>query len=93
MSAAMIQLTLTGTTIGFALGQLVIGPSVIVRDGGVAALAMVRDLFGSLRLAVVLSRLSLVSGLAPILAPAIGSQLLPIMNWRGIFGVLAISAS
>lgn len=58
--------------------------------GGVVAMAMVRDLFGGLPLVRMLSRLSLVNGLAPILAPVIGSQLLRILDWRGIFYFLAI---
>jgi len=57
--------------------------------GAVVAMAMVRDLFGGKPLVRMLSRLALVSGLAPVLAPVIGSQLLLIMNWRGIFWVLA----
>lgn len=57
--------------------------------GAVVAMAMVRDLFGGLPLVRMLSRLSLVNGLAPILAPVIGSQLLLIVDWRGIFYVLA----
>lgn len=57
--------------------------------GGVVAMAMVRDLFGGLPLVRMLSRLALVNGLAPILAPVIGSQLLVILDWRGIFFFLA----
>jgi MFS transporter, DHA1 family, multidrug resistance protein len=57
--------------------------------GGVVAMAMVRDLFGGLPLVRMLSRLALVNGLAPILAPVIGSQLLIILDWRGIFYFLA----
>lgn len=57
--------------------------------GGVVAMALVRDLFGGLPLVRMLSRLSLVNGLAPILAPVIGSQLLRIFDWRGIFWFLA----
>lgn len=57
--------------------------------GGVVAMAMVRDLFGGLPLVRMLSRLALVNGLAPILAPVIGSQLLRILDWRGIFYFLA----
>lgn len=53
-------------------------------------MAIVRDLFGGLSLVRMVSRLSLVSGLAPILAPVIGSQLLFIMPWRGMFVVLAV---
>lgn len=128
---AAIQLTLTGTMIGFALGQLIVGPlsdkvgrrlpllavtalhvlastaaafaptlellSVArvlmgagAAAGGVVAAAIVRDLFGGRRLVVMLSRLALVSGVAPVLAPLVGSGLLLVTSWRGIFGVLAI---
>ncbi|KAA9146286.1 multidrug effflux MFS transporter [Microbacterium lushaniae] len=128
---AAIQLTLTGTMIGFALGQLVVGPlsdkvgrrvpllavtalhvlastaaalaptlellSVTrvlmgagAAAGGVVAAAIVRDLFGGRRLVVMLSRLALVSGVAPVLAPLVGSGLLLVMPWRGIFVVLAV---
>ncbi|TDW30516.1 DHA1 family bicyclomycin/chloramphenicol resistance-like MFS transporter [Cryobacterium psychrophilum] len=130
VSAAAIQLTLTGTMIGFGFGQLVVGPwsdkvgrrlplmlatafhilacvgAALSTDivwlglfrvlqgfgaaaGAVVALAMVRDLFGGKPLVRMLSRLALVSGLAPVLAPVIGSQLLLVMPWRGIFWVLA----
>ncbi len=129
VQTALIQLTLTATSVGFALGQLFVGPlsdkigrrlplvlSTIVHvgasigaamapsiewlfvfrvlqgvgaaAGGVVALAMVRDLFGGYPLVRMLSRLALVNGLAPILAPVIGSQLLLVMDWRGIFGFL-----
>ena len=57
--------------------------------GSVVAMAMVRDLFGGQPLVRMLSRLALVSGLAPILAPVIGSQLLLLFDWRGIFVFLA----
>lgn len=130
-SAAAIQLTLTGTMIGFALGQLIVGPlsdkvgrrrpllavtalhviasvgAALAPDltllavarvlmgmgaaaGGVVAMAIVRDLFGGRRLVVMLSRLALVSGVAPVIAPLIGSALLAVMPWRGIFVVLAV---
>lgn len=57
--------------------------------GGVVAMAMVRDLFGGQPLVRMLSRLALVTGLAPILAPVIGSQLLVLLDWRGLFVALA----
>lgn len=57
--------------------------------GGVVAMAIVRDLFGGRRLVVMLSRLALVSGVAPVAAPLVGSGLLTVMPWRGIFVVLA----
>lgn len=131
ITTAVVQLTLTATTLGFALGQLLVGPwsdrvgrripliaatsvhvvaslgvafapsiellfvgrlfqGVGAAAGSVVAMAIVRDLFGGLPLVRMLSRLSLVSGLAPILAPVIGSQLLLIMPWRGMFVVLAV---
>jgi DHA1 family bicyclomycin/chloramphenicol resistance-like MFS transporter len=57
--------------------------------GAVVAMATVRDLFGGYPLVRMLSRLALVNGLAPIAAPVIGSQLLLLMPWRGLFFVLA----
>ncbi|WP_213454496.1 multidrug effflux MFS transporter [Rhizomonospora bruguierae] len=130
-SPAAIQLTLTGTLAGVAVGQLVIGPlsdalgrrrpliagtvlhvlaSVLcvvapnvallgvlrVLQGlgaaaaGVIAMAVVRDLFSGLTVARVLSRLMLVMGVAPVLAPTLGSQLLRWTNWRGVFVALAV---
>ncbi len=127
---AAVQLTLTGTMVGFAAGQLIVGPlsdkvgrkvplivAALVHiaasigvamapdiiwlgvlrviqgfgaaSSGVVSMAMVRDLFGGRRLVKMLSRLALVNGLAPVIAPVLGSQLLAIMSWRGIFWVLA----
>lgn len=57
--------------------------------GGVVAMATVRDLFGGQPLVGMLSRLALVTSLAPILAPVIGSQLLAVLDWRGLFLALA----
>lgn len=130
VSATAVQLTLTATTIGFAAGQLIVGPysdkfgrrmplilatslhvlasigaacstditmlgifrilqGIGAAGGGVVAMAMIRDLFGGYRLVRMLSYMSLVNGMAPILAPVIGSQLLGIMDWPGIFWFLA----
>jgi DHA1 family bicyclomycin/chloramphenicol resistance-like MFS transporter len=140
VSPGIIQLTLTATTLGFGVGQLLVGPwsdrvgrriplivassvhvlaslgAVLSPDiiwlgffrvlqgmgaaaGGVVAMALVRDLFGGVPLVRMLSRLALVSGLAPILAPVIGSQLLRFVDWRGIFvfltayGVIVVLAA
>lgn len=58
----------------------------------VVAMAVVRDLFSGYRAAQLLSRLILVLGLAPILAPSLGSALLKVTSWRGIFVALAVAA-
>lgn len=58
----------------------------------VVVMATVRDLFTGVRAAQLLSRLILVLGVAPILAPSLGSALLNLTSWRGIFVVLALAA-
>jgi DHA1 family bicyclomycin/chloramphenicol resistance-like MFS transporter len=116
-TAAAVQLTLTGTLAGLALGQLLIGPlsdavgrrtpllfgvathvlasllcvvapnlatlgTLRVLQGlgaaaaAVVAMAIVRDLFTGLDAAKLLSRLMLVMGAAPILAPTLGGIVL-----------------
>jgi DHA1 family bicyclomycin/chloramphenicol resistance-like MFS transporter len=130
-TAAAVQLTLTGTLVGLALGQLVLGPlsdalgrrrpllagtavhvlaSLLVlvapnlavlgalrviqgvgtAAGAVIAIAIVRDLYDGRAAATMLSRLFLVLGAAPVLAPTIGGELLRFTSWRGIFAFLAV---
>ncbi|MCL2516280.1 MAG: multidrug effflux MFS transporter [Microbacteriaceae bacterium] len=129
-TTSLVQLTLTATTIGFGVGQLLVGPwsdrvgrrlplilatslhilaclgaalapnievlSVFrflqgfgAAAGGVVSSAMIRDLFSGRPMVKMLANLALVNGLAPVIAPVLGSQLLLIMPWRGIFWVLA----
>jgi MFS transporter, DHA1 family, multidrug resistance protein len=57
---------------------------------GVVAMAMVRDLFAGRAAATMLSRLFLVMGVAPVLAPTIGGELLRFTSWRGVFAFLAV---
>lgn len=57
--------------------------------GVVLSLAIVRDMYEGTELARVLGLLTLVFGLAPVLAPVIGGQVLRFTSWRGVFGVLA----
>jgi MFS transporter, DHA1 family, multidrug resistance protein len=126
-----IQLTLSATVAGFAVGQLLVGPisdrfgrrvpllvatslhvlaclgaamapsvgvlaalrllqGIGAAGGGVVAAAMVRDLFTGHRLVRMLANMGLVSGAAPIVAPLIGSQLLAVLDWRGLFVCLAL---
>jgi MFS transporter, DHA1 family, multidrug resistance protein len=88
----------------FALASLlcIVAPSIVALTllrfvqgvagaAGIAiALAIVSDLYAGAAQARVLSLLLLVSGLAPIVAPILGSQLLRFTSWRGIFVALAL---
>jgi DHA1 family bicyclomycin/chloramphenicol resistance-like MFS transporter len=58
----------------------------------VVSMAIVRDLFAGAAVARLMSRLMLVIGLAPIIAPSIGGLVLRVTTWRGIFVVLACAA-
>jgi MFS transporter, DHA1 family, multidrug resistance protein len=57
--------------------------------GLVISRAIARDLYSGRALMIFFSRLILIAGLAPVIAPILGGQLSLIMSWRGIFGVLA----
>lgn len=57
--------------------------------GIVIARATVRDLHEGAAAARFFATLMLVNGLAPILAPVVGAQLLKVTDWRGVFVVLA----
>lgn len=130
-TSAAVQLTLTGTLAGLALGQLLIGPLSdavgrrgpliaglalhivasalcvvaqhiavlgalrVVQGLGVAAatvvaMAVLRDLFSGTAFATLLSRLLLVMGAAPVLAPTLGGGVLRWTDWRGVFVTLAV---
>ncbi|MEU8528213.1 MULTISPECIES: Bcr/CflA family multidrug efflux MFS transporter [Streptomyces] len=56
--------------------------------GIVIARAVVRDLYDGVEMARFFSTLMLISGVAPIIAPLIGGQILRITDWRGVFHVL-----
>jgi len=58
--------------------------------GAVVARAVVRDQFNHTETARVLSLLTLVMGVAPIVAPMLGSWVLVVASWRAIFWVLAL---
>lgn len=59
----------------------------------VIARAVVRDHFGERDSARLLSMLMLVMGLAPILAPLLGGQLVTSLGWRSIFAIQAIASA
>jgi DHA1 family bicyclomycin/chloramphenicol resistance-like MFS transporter len=58
----------------------------------VAAMAMVRDLFGAEESATVFSLLLLVLGASPLIAPTAGGYIVSIWSWRVVFLVLLILA-
>ncbi|WP_431879834.1 Bcr/CflA family multidrug efflux MFS transporter [Amycolatopsis sacchari] len=58
--------------------------------GIVIARAIVRDLYSGTAMTKFFSMLMLVSGLAPILAPVLGGQVLRLTSWRGVFVVLTV---
>jgi DHA1 family bicyclomycin/chloramphenicol resistance-like MFS transporter len=68
--------------------RLIQGTSAAV--GVAVGRAIVRDLYAGAAGARYLSRLMIVIGLAPILAPVIGGQLLRVTSWRGVFVALSV---
>jgi DHA1 family bicyclomycin/chloramphenicol resistance-like MFS transporter len=133
VSSSVVQLTLTGTLAGLALGQLIVGPlsdslgrrrplmagivlhmvaSVIcmlapnlvvlgvgrvlqgvgAAAGMVVAIAVVGDLFAENVAATVLSRLMLVLGAAPVIAPSLGAAVLLHASWHWVFTALVVLA-
>ena len=133
VSSSVVQLTLTGTLAGLALGQLIVGPlsdslgrrrplmagivlhmlasllclfapSIAVLGVArglqgmgaaaamVVAIAVVGDLFDESVAATVLSRLMLVLGVAPVVAPSLGAAVLLKASWHWVFAALVILA-
>ena len=125
------QFTLSGTLLGTAVGQLVIGPlsdrfgrrlplligismhvvtsllcaiapnigmliGLRILQGffnaaaSVVAIAVIRDRFTGSDAARLLSRLMLMIGLAPLLAPTLGQAVAGIWAWRAVFYALAL---
>jgi DHA1 family bicyclomycin/chloramphenicol resistance-like MFS transporter len=71
------------------LGALRVLQGVGAASAAVVAMAVLRDLFEGRAAATVMSRLMLVMGLAPVLAPTLGSAVLAAGSWRWVFGALA----
>lgn len=71
--------------IGFRLLQGLAGAA-----GIVISRAVVRDLYDGDEMARFFSTLMLISGVAPVIAPVIGGQVLQFTDWRGIFVVLTL---
>lgn len=133
VTSSVVQLTLTGTLAGLALGQLIIGPlsdslgrrrplmagivlhmiasvvcmlapNIVVLGAArsvqgvgaaatmVVAIAIVGDLFSDSVAATVMSRLMLVLGVAPVVAPSLGAAVLLHASWHWVFAVLVVLA-
>lgn len=74
-----------GLLIGFRLLQGLAGAA-----GIVISRAVVRDLYDGVAMARFYSTLMLISGVAPIVAPVIGGQILRVTSWRGVFVVCTV---
>ncbi|MGW4942658.1 multidrug effflux MFS transporter [Actinoplanes sp. NPDC004185] len=61
--------------------------------GVVVARAIVRDLYAGVAAAKFFSRLTLIFGVAPIAAPSLGSAVLKVTSWHGIFVALGVIAT
>lgn len=126
VATSMVQLTLTATMSGMAIGQIFAGPISDMKGrrgplfvgllvfalstlicvfassiwvflafrfiqglagavGIVIARAVARDVCEGPELTKLFSMLMFVNGLAPILAPVVGGQILLVASWRGIF--------
>ncbi|MFD2638805.1 multidrug effflux MFS transporter [Piscibacillus salipiscarius] len=59
--------------------------------GIVISRSIIRDLYSGSELTKMFSLLVLVMGLAPILAPMIGGQILLFTSWRGLFAILSVA--
>ncbi|CAM5387614.1 multidrug effflux MFS transporter [Streptomyces aurantiogriseus] len=71
--------------VAFRLAQGLAGAA-----GIVIARAVVRDLYDGVAMARFFSTLMLISGVAPVVAPLIGGQILRVTDWRGVFVVLTV---
>jgi len=58
--------------------------------GIVIARAVVRDLYDGVAMARFYATLQLISGVAPIVAPLLGGQILRVTDWRGVFVVCTV---
>jgi MFS transporter, DHA1 family, multidrug resistance protein len=75
-------------TLGIARGLQGIGAAAAM----VVSIAVVGDLFSESAAATVLSRLMLVLGVAPVVAPSLGAVILLHGSWHWVFGALVVLA-
>ncbi len=75
------------------LAALRVAQGLVSAGATVVAIAVVRDLFHGAEAARLLSRLMLVIGAAPLLAPSVGGFVAVHWGWRGVFVTLAVLAA
>ena len=74
----------------YALAAMRLVQGAMAAAGLAIGRAIVRDLYSGAAAARYLSRLMLIVGLGPILAPVVGGQILRFSSWRGVFVALAL---
>jgi DHA1 family bicyclomycin/chloramphenicol resistance-like MFS transporter len=90
---ALFAAAMAGGAFASSIGELAVLRFVAALGasaGMVIGRAVVRDLADGQRGAILMSRLVLVMGVAPIVAPTIGAALLLVADWRVIFWVQAV---
>lgn len=90
---ALFTVATVGCALAPTLGSLAVFRAVAAfgaSAGMVIARAVVRDLAEGQAAAIMMSRLVLVMGVAPVLAPSIGGLILVFAHWRFIFWLLTI---
>ncbi len=89
MAASLLCLFATDIAVlGIARGLQGVGAAA----GMVVALAVVGDLFDDSTAATVMSRLMLVLGVAPVVAPSLGAAVLLQASWHWVFAALVVMA-
>jgi DHA1 family bicyclomycin/chloramphenicol resistance-like MFS transporter len=96
VACALHAFATTGCAIAPSVGVLTglrFAQGVGAAGGSVLVLAIVRDVSEGDRLSRLVTRVTVVTTIAPLLAPVAGAQLLPTVGWRGIFAVLALASA
>ncbi|WP_037288274.1 multidrug effflux MFS transporter [Saccharibacillus sacchari] len=95
LAAGLLLFIIGSAGCGFSesVGQLIawrVLQAVGASSGVVLARAMIRDRYDRTQAARVLSTLTAIMAIAPLLGPILGTQIANLASWRGIFGVLVL---
>jgi len=95
LAAGLLLFIIGSAGCGFSesVGQLIawrVLQAVGASSGVVLARAMIRDRYDRTQAARVLSTLTAIMAIAPLLGPILGAQIANLASWRGIFGVLVL---